>query len=228
MQNDLLKFYSKPDIVFTSTRGYYEEKINFFISELQKLKGKGTEILDIGCNDGKLTKIYSKFGNVLGIDVNKDAVKTCRKKGLKCLCTDVGGLPSSYDNYFDVVITGDIIEHIFETDEFLLKLHKILKKHGKLLLTTPNLASFGRRMMLVAGINPFVEFSTKLPSKDYSVGHIRYYTVADMELQLKTNGFKNINIYGDRINLAKFIHIPYTFAKFVPTLSRNMMVYAEK
>lgn len=214
----------------SSKRGYYQEKINFFLEELKRYnkKDKRIKILDIGCNDGELIKKYTKFGQVLGIDISKKAIKECKKKGLPCKLSDIESLPPKYNNYFNVVIAGDIIEHIFDTDRFLLKIHKVLKKDGKLLLTTPNLASLGRRILLLFGKNPFIKYSTKLPSKEFNVGHIRYYTPNNIKEQLKESGFRNIKIYGDRINLSNYLFIPHRYAKNLPTLSRNIMVCCQK
>lgn len=218
------QFYNKKDLVESSRRGYYQEKIDFFISELKSNKNKKIKILDVGCNDGELTQKYSKYGEVIGIDISKKAIRECKKKGINCLLSDLESLPKKYDNFFDIVMAGDIIEHIFDTDNFLKHAHRVLKKDGILLLTTPNLASFGRRLMLLIGVNPFIEYSVKFPNETINVGHIRYYTKADLELQFSNLGFKNITIYGDRINITQSLHLPFSIANRFPSFSRNLMV----
>lgn len=226
--DDLLKFYNKKHMSFVSRRGYYQEKIDFFLEELNTIRNDRVNILDIGCNDGELTILYKRFGDVLGIDINKDAINECKKKGLNCLCISVEKLVKKYKNYFDVVIAGDIIEHVLDTDIFLQNIYMVLKKKGILLLTTPNLSSLGRRIMLLFGKNPFIEYSTLLPSEEMNVGHIRYYVVSNLKDQLIAQKFKHIKIYGDIINVAPLIHIPHRMAKFLPNFSRNLLVFAKK
>lgn len=226
-KSDLNQFYNKKGIADTSRKGYYQEKIDFFLSFLSKQK-RHISILDVACNDGELTERYAEFGDVLGIDINKSAIEACKKRGLNSLVSTVEDLPDKYNDSFDVIIAGDIIEHIFNTDEFLEAIYKRLKKGGTLLLTTPNLASIGRRALMLIGKNPYIEYSTKLPYEEFNVGHIRYYTKNDLLNQLHRCGFQNVHIYGDRINITNSLFIPYTLAHSLPSLSRNLMVVCKK
>lgn len=228
-QDPIKQYYNQTHLTENSRKGYYSEKVQFITGELAKLaKTKSLNILDIACNDGELTKHYGKYGQIMGIDINQQSVKKCQKRGVKCLQAEIGDLVKSHRQKFDVVIAGDIIEHVFDTDQFLIDISQVLKKNGVLLLTTANLASFGRRIMLLLGLNPFIEFSSRLPSKEFNVGHIRYYTVDNMKMQLEDLKFKNYQIYGDRINFTKDLAIPYAISKYLPTWSRNIFVYAEK
>lgn len=220
-----MSVYDLKEMVEDSRRGYYKEKVAFFLKVLKNTPST-KKILDIGCNDGKLTKLYAAYGNSIGIDTNSEAIKQCKTRNLECLCCEIHELAASHAHAFDVIIAGDIIEHIFDTDAFLSTIYQLLKPSGSLLLTTPNLASLGRRIMLLGGINPFIEFSTQLPSISFNVGHVRYYTRKNLEEQLKFHGFKHIQVYGDKINITKNIHIPYLIAKHIPSLARNLMVHA--
>lgn len=199
---DEKKYYHSRYLVEISKQGYHKAKIDFFIHHLGSIENTKNkiEILDIASNDGLLAIQYSKYGNVTANEINEEGVFLCKEKGLKCLNGDFFDISEDYNGKFDVVIAGDIIEHIFDTDAFLEKVYLLLKKGGVLLLTTPNLASLGRRIMLLFGYNPFIEFSTKLPFEKYNVGHIRYYTKDNLKNQLKINNFRDINILGDRIN----------------------------
>ena len=221
----LFNFYNQKHLTEISKKGYYPEKINFITTRLKKLSlSKNLQIIDVACNDGTLTKIYSKYGDVCGVDINKRSVTTCRKKGIVCIHSDIDSLPVKYQNKFDVVVATDIIEHVFDTDKFLINLKKLLRPSGTLLLTTANVASIGRRTMMLFGKNPYLEYSTKYPNVEINVGHIRYYTVKDMEIQLSGLGFKDIHIYGDKINITSTISIPHVIAKWLPTISRYMFV----
>lgn len=219
-------FYQDKDILDSSKRGYYPDKTNFIIDYLKQNKGK--RILDLACNDGELTKKYTKYGNVVGVELNKQALKICKKKGLECYYADVTDLPSSFKDSFDIVIAGDIIEHVFDTDKFLQQVKKVLKKDGSLILTTPNVASLGRRVILSLGGNPYLEYSTQLPYPFFNVGHIRYYTKKDLANQLAHNGFKDIVVSGNRINITESIYLPISIAKHFPSISRDFFVTAKK
>lgn len=202
--------------------GYNQYKIDHFVKCLKQIKG-GSKILDIGCNDGTLAEEYKKFGRVYGVDINPVAVKSALEKGIDTKCANVFELRDVYpDNHFDVVIAGDIIEHVLDTDLFLEIIYQVLKPGGLLLLSTPNLASLGRRIMLLFGKNSFCEFSTKIPPVKGSknVGHIRYYTCQNLYNQLKINNFRDISVRTD------VLHIPFVGeSKFLAKLFRNFGRY---
>jgi 2-polyprenyl-3-methyl-5-hydroxy-6-metoxy-1,4-benzoquinol methylase len=50
-----------------------------------------------------------------------------------------------------VVFAGEIIGHLFYTEEFLEELHRILKPDGTLILSTPNLVSWANPICLIFG-----------------------------------------------------------------------------
>lgn len=222
-------YYTSHDLVEISKRGYYSEKISFIISHLSKIKKiRGhIEILDIASNDGYLANQYAAYGNVTANEINKEGIALCKKRGLACIEGDFFSIPENYHGKFDVIIAGDIVEHIFDTDAFLKKIYLLLKSGGVLILTTPNVASFGRRIMLLLGINPFLEFSTLLPYKEFNVGHIRYYTLKTLRDQLRFNHFSNIKIVGDRINVTEKVYLR-NLGKLFPSLARYFLVYSEK
>ena len=41
------------------------------------------------------------------------------------------------DNYFDSILCSEVAEHLFDLPEALTEMHRVLKKSGKLLLTSP-------------------------------------------------------------------------------------------
>lgn len=199
-----------------------EDKIAFLVQSV----GSNKKVLEVGCNDGYIGELLVKGGNdVFGIDFIKEKLLTAEKRGLKVKECDIEKEEFPYpENYFDVVVLGDVIEHIFDTDLLLEKCKKILKKGGKLIITTPNVASLGRRIMLLLGMNPFLEYSSKFPPvKGYpAVGHIRYYTLNTLRSQLTYHGFKDISIQGGTMisfpMLFKFIYSFRHFSSFFPHL----------
>ncbi len=93
------------------------------------------------------------------------------------------------DNEFDIIFAGEIIEHLVETDSFLVNIHRIVKPGGQLILTTPNLASLGRRLLLLVGLNPFVEVSPTEPVSGLEpVGHLRYFVKRSLVSLLERHG----------------------------------------
>lgn len=209
--------------------GYYLQKIKFFednLAQLRKNLKRDLRILDIACNDGYLGKIYSQYGAVSGVDLNEEAVKKAKENSINAVMGNAFEIDKIFDGKkFDVVIAGDIIEHVFDTDLFLNKIYSVLDTNGVILLSTPNLVSLGRRILTVLGKNPFCEYSAK--SDGINVGHIRYYTVKDIKNQLKEIGFKDVRTETDTANLPiKFID--KLVISFFPGFGREIHAKAYK
>lgn len=205
--------------------GFYDEKLEFIL----KKTGKNKKVLDIGCNDGYVgEKLIAQRNTVYGIDIVERDLQTAKKRGLKVMNIDIENNNLPYeDNYFDVIILADIIEHVFDTDLLLRKCFKVLKKNGTLILTTPNIASLGRRLMLMFGKSPYVEHSLELSTSGLpSVGHIRYYTETTLAQQLKYNNYREIKTEGNTLNVG-VLRSKKLGRKF-PSLSTMLMVTCRK
>lgn len=112
------------------------EQFSKFISK------SNCKILDIGCNTGrgaaKLKGINPSF-EITGVDVVEKRLSSS-DMFKEVIYGSLLDLHSKYDNSFDYVVAGEVIEHILpnEVDLFLSKIYKILKTGGTCLLTTPN------------------------------------------------------------------------------------------
>lgn len=110
---------------------------------------KGERILDVGCSQGIATILLGEKGkNVVGIDKEKECIeyaerdKKDRKLGkIKFLCDDF--LTYNFDEKFDCIIMGEVLEHIYNPGLFLDKCKNLLEDDGRLIVTVP------------FGINPF-------------------------------------------------------------------------
>lgn len=221
---DIQGFYTLAQKDKREMGGYYPEKINFFL----EFVGQGKRILDVGCNDGYIASLLLKQNNeVHGIDIVESNLKTAKKRGVLARYHNIEAKSFPYmEDYFDAVILGDVIEHVFDTDKLLRDCRRILKRDGLLLLTTPNVASIGRRLMLFMGVSPYLEYSIELNTNGLpSVGHMRYYTVDTLREQLIYNKFRSIRITGDKVNIG--FYIPFV-ARFVPYLAVNLLCAAKK
>ena len=74
----------------------------------------------------------------------------------------------------------DVIEHVFDPDELIMQIKRVLKPGGYIILSTPNLSSIVNRFSLLFGfMPPGTEVSTKhvfgRPGSGL-VGHIRCFT----------------------------------------------------
>ncbi|RLJ04046.1 MAG: hypothetical protein DRP08_02530 [Candidatus Aenigmatarchaeota archaeon] len=133
MQDYNLNFYSKLNEDFW----YIKSRQELIYKFIKKFKDeKNLKILDAGCGMGFNFNALKPFGDVYGIDINKRALKECRKFDYKKLeLNDICNL--DYTDFFDIIISIELLEHV-EDDEYLLKkFYTALKKDGVLILTVP-------------------------------------------------------------------------------------------
>ncbi|MDP3093743.1 MAG: class I SAM-dependent methyltransferase [bacterium] len=177
-------------------------RIKIMSGIINQLDLKDKDVLDIGCHEGYLLSlIENKNNNFYGLDASNYAVEESFKKGIKVKKFYFDGkseIPFS-GNSFDLINAGDIIEHIYDTDFFLEEIRRLLRPNGYFLISTPNVASFGRRILLLLSINPFIETS---PNEAESSGHIRYFTFKTLKRILEKHSFKIILKKSDVLNLS--------------------------
>ena len=185
---------------------------------------KNKRVLDIGCYDGTIAKLIQENDNELyGCDTSKNAIKLALQKGFKADYANVEEKLPYGRSFFDVVIAGEIIEHVFDTDKFLENIKRVLKQDGHLVLSTPNLATVGRRILLFFGKNPLIETSTSYGDK--ASGHIRYFVKDSLMKLLKEHEFRIKKLTSDMINFDNSgEHYSIILANIFPTLGKTLIV----
>jgi 2-polyprenyl-3-methyl-5-hydroxy-6-metoxy-1,4-benzoquinol methylase len=128
-------------IVQKSELGNIDSSLDYF---LRFKIPKNKKILDVGCNYGSLIyNIYKNgYKNIHGIDINKKSVNKGKKiyKKIKDRIKFYDGKKIPWGNdYFDIVLMFDVIEHIKEIENFLKnEVNRVLKKNGLFIFQTPN------------------------------------------------------------------------------------------
>lgn len=197
------------------------------------LKEKPGKLLDVGCSSGFFSsRFIKKRWEVYGIDIAPNKIREAKKRGVIARTADLSKKLPYKGNTFDLIFAGEVIEHLVDTDFFLKEMNRILKIKGKLILTTPNLASLENRVRLFFGVYPaWVDYRLG------GAGHIRAYTFSTLKKQLSGHGFTVEKHIG---NFVPFI--PEYFLKdiilnfppltltgyLLPGLSQGMIVMARK
>lgn len=142
--------------------------------------------LDIGCGRGGFSALLPHNVEKWGIDFEKHPRLP---KDFNFISGDISDKWQVPDNYFDVVLAGEVIEHVLDTDLFLKRCFDVLSPGGHLLLTTPNLSSFANlRYWLQADQYMWVDSGAN------QLGHVRYLAPKKMRQALESTGFQKIKM----------------------------------
>jgi 2-polyprenyl-3-methyl-5-hydroxy-6-metoxy-1,4-benzoquinol methylase len=117
------------------------------------LDGGPRDILDVGCSSGYLARPLAASGaRVVGLELDAAAAAEARQVCEDVLVGDVESmqLPFALAS-FDVVLCGDLVEHLRDPGATLARLRAFLRPAGRLVLTTPNVANWAMRLSLLAG-----------------------------------------------------------------------------
>lgn len=100
------------------------------------------KVLDAGCGEGHLlAELHLKkpHNTYYGVDVTEVALQKAlgRCPFATLTLNDVTALPFD-NNFFDVVIATETLEHIIEYEKAIAELKRVLKPNGVLMVTFPN------------------------------------------------------------------------------------------
>jgi SAM-dependent methyltransferase len=150
--------------------------------------GRPPRVLDFGCGEGYFADLLSRAGaDVVGVDVAEEPLRRARSRhpGLDVLLVEPEAPMPIEDSSFDVVWTGETIEHIADTPGCLSELRRTLRSGGVLLLSTP---AHGPLSRLWLGLSPRAFRERFDPRSD----HLRFYTRRALEDLLADFGFEEV------------------------------------
>ncbi len=158
---------------------------NYGWTKLFELFETESKVLDIGCSSGNFGKVLidQKQCTVVGIDVNEDDLKLAAKKLSKVLKKDIERDSLSGLGTFDYILMADVIEHLVDPVSALKKIKKLLKPHGKLIFSVPNMANIANRIELLGGRFEYTKFGL------LDETHVHYYDRSEFEKVMSRAGF---------------------------------------
>jgi glycosyltransferase involved in cell wall biosynthesis len=120
---------------------------------LQMLAGEPPRrILDVGCSSGLLAAHMRARGHhVTGVDYLE--IPGVRDNTDVFYQTDLNqGLPPELEDAYDIVVAGDIIEHLMRPGDALREFKRVLRPGGQVLLSVPNFGHWYPRFRVATGL----------------------------------------------------------------------------
>ena len=104
--------------------------------------------VDSGCTEHRARtgtwlhgRLHQRAASLVGLDIDAQGVEAARAEGFECHavdCADPEAVAALGLERAEVVVAGEIIEHIDRGGDFLDALHHLVEPGGRLVLTTPN------------------------------------------------------------------------------------------
>jgi SAM-dependent methyltransferase len=167
--------------------------------------GPGQRVLDLGCRWGSLTRAYLDGNQVVGVDVDRDALAEAAKLGIDTRWADVEEPFPFEDASFDVVVAGELIEHLRDTDRVVAEVHRVLKPGGTFVGSVPNFFRLRNRLAMLAG-QPL----------DHDPMHLHVFAPRDVRAMLR--GFEHVELH----------FIASRFLRISPTLFANIIGFSAR
>lgn len=181
------------------------------------------KILDVGCADGSLLKPFVAKHDVHAVDICAPLVERAKANGLKAQVVDTEKNPLPFiDGEFDVVFSGETIEHHVDTDWFLAEINRVLKMNGTLVLSFPNVRTLISILMMT-----FLDYPPMMSAR-YRAGHYRDFTLKTMRLAMANHHFEIQKVTGSDFWFPKIGAFGSPMASLFPSWSTVVIMKAVK
>lgn len=178
-----------------------------------ELVGGTKRVLDVGCATGYLARALADRGcTVSGVEFDADAAEEARPHLERLVTGDLETMDLAQefgDDRFDVIVFGDVLEHLRNPLPVLRGAKALLADRGSVVASIPNIAHGSVRLALLAGRFDYQDLGL-LDST-----HVRFFTRSSVEDLFREAGLVPIDV---RRTTAGFFDtpVPVKEAEFAP------------
>jgi 2-polyprenyl-3-methyl-5-hydroxy-6-metoxy-1,4-benzoquinol methylase len=184
-----------------------EKLTRVFVELVKKLDGVRS-VCDLGCGNGHISGRLAALGyDVTGVDASVSGIQIARRA-----YPGVEFVQSLIDRdlsleKFDLVISSDVIEHLYRPSDLLEAAVSLLRPGGQILLGTPY-HGYLKNLVLAATGKLDAHFSAL-----HDGGHIKFFSINTLSKLMRAHGFEDLS---------------FSFYGRAPWLWKNMICHARK
>ncbi|HEV8378787.1 MAG TPA: class I SAM-dependent methyltransferase [Tepidisphaeraceae bacterium] len=185
------KEFGYPDAAPAHTAAYLLPAIHKLLPTCDKPQ----RILDVGCGNGYIPGQFLARGHrVVGIDLSPEGIELARKTypngRFELMAADEKLLENLGEAPFDVVISTEVVEHLYSPRPYARGCFLALRPGGRFILSTPYHGYW--KNLAVAVLGRFDQHASPL----WDGGHIKLWSRNTLSVLLKEAGFENIQFRG--------------------------------
>jgi 2-polyprenyl-3-methyl-5-hydroxy-6-metoxy-1,4-benzoquinol methylase len=149
--------------------------------------GTKASILEMGCSTGFLSQHFRDRGcRVTGFEADREAAYLASKRCDRIICGDLNAQDwaESVPDRYDVIVFGDVLEHLLDPVSVLRACHRLLADSGKIIVSLPNVAHWSIRLALLQGRWNYTDIGI------LDRTHLKFFTLQTAEQMFHDAGFK--------------------------------------
>jgi 2-polyprenyl-3-methyl-5-hydroxy-6-metoxy-1,4-benzoquinol methylase len=155
--------------------------------------GNGKRVLEVGCSTGFMSRLMVERNCIVtGVEVDAEAADQARR-----YCEDVHVLDLNrcdwirniHKEAFDVVLLGDVLEHLSDPARVLLQMADLLTADGSLVISLPNVVHWATRLGILIGQFDYQSSGTL----DHT--HLRFFTLKTARELIESAGYRVIRFH---------------------------------
>jgi 2-polyprenyl-3-methyl-5-hydroxy-6-metoxy-1,4-benzoquinol methylase len=146
-------------------------------------EGRGRRLLDVGAADGLLSRKLTERGwRVTAIEADPALAQAGARHCERMITLNLDRELPEDAGSFDVVVYGDVLEHLVDPLRVLVELDRCLARGGFVIISVPNIAHLWIRLLLLVGRFDYLDRGIL----DHS--HLRFYTERSLRAMLESAG----------------------------------------
>jgi 2-polyprenyl-3-methyl-5-hydroxy-6-metoxy-1,4-benzoquinol methylase len=183
-----LTSYTYSDAVHHAHHRYLDDEVLRILAQLSWPAGE-RRVFELGCGNGSFAKVMSEHGyTVTAVDSSISGIQLARSS-FPGIAFHNG---SAYDDLsnqfgkFKVVISLEVIEHIFEPRKYAATVYDLLERGGLAIISTPY-HSYLKNLVLAISGKMDAHFTVL-----WDYGHIKFWSIKTLRILLLEAGFKDV------------------------------------
>ena len=157
-----------------------------------ELVGGTKRVLDVGCATGYLARALAERGcTVSGVEFDAEAAEEARPHLERLVVGDLETMDLAEafgDDRFDVIVFGDVLEHLRDPLPVLRGAKALLADRGSVVASIPNIAHGSVRLALLAGRFDYQDLGL------LDTTHVRFFTRSSVEDLFREAGMVPIDV----------------------------------
>jgi glycosyltransferase involved in cell wall biosynthesis len=174
-------------------------------------------VLDLGCSGGLFAEQVRALGHtVTGVDYIE--VEGVRERTDRFFLADLNhGLPDGIGDDYNVVVAGDVIEHLSRPERVLEEIRTVLRPDGQLLLSVPNIGHWYSRARVALGTFDYDRRGI------LDETHLRFFSRASLRRTVRDAGYDLLELTSTGSPFVNFAGQDSPVARVAGRISRGLV-----